>query len=112
MGEQATAEGLNRLAGRMDEKTSGRRWATEFDLDIDRISKFAGTRRDSRNLIEFIRTEIGLDRALATLDASHMARTAPRTPTAFEVCSRWGAYTPDPKTFDELALAVGDSNAG
>ena len=69
MCEQTTIDGLERLAKRMDEKTSPK--LMEFTRDIERIVTFAEHSTTSA-LIEFIQTEIGLDRALATLDASHL----------------------------------------
>ena len=98
MGEQATVEGLTRLAGRMDEPTSKK--ITEFVHDIERITTFA-ERAATPELIEFIRTEIGLDRALATLDASHQGRNSASNSDGLRSMIALGRQHADPKTFDD-----------
>jgi DNA helicase-2/ATP-dependent DNA helicase PcrA len=98
MGEQATVEGLTRLAGRMDESTSKK--ITEFVGDIERITRFA-EHATTPELIEFIRTEIGLDRALATLDASHQGRNSASNSDGLRSLIALGRQHADPKTFDE-----------
>jgi DNA helicase-2/ATP-dependent DNA helicase PcrA len=98
MGEQATVEGLARLAGRMDEPTSKK--ITEFVHDLERITRFA-ERATTPQLIEFIRTEIGLDRALATLDASHQGRNSASNSDGLRSLIALGRLHADPKTFDD-----------
>jgi DNA helicase-2/ATP-dependent DNA helicase PcrA len=98
MGEQATVEGLTRLAGRMDESTSKK--IAEFVHDLERITGFA-ERATTPELIEFIRTEIGLDRALATLDASHQGRNSASNSDGLRSLIALGRLHADPKTFDD-----------
>jgi DNA helicase-2/ATP-dependent DNA helicase PcrA len=97
MGEQATVEGLTRLAGRMDESTSKK--ITEFVHDLERLTRFA-ERATTSELIEFIRTEIGLDRALATLDASHQGRNSASNSDGLRSLIALGRLHAEPKTFD------------
>jgi DNA helicase-2/ATP-dependent DNA helicase PcrA len=97
MGEQATIEGLNRLAGRMDEKTSPK--VVTFNRDIERIAKFA-QHATTAALIEFIRTDIGLDRALATLDASHLDQNGTSNSDSLRSLFALGHQHPDPSTFE------------
>jgi hypothetical protein len=98
MGEQGTVEELTRLAGRLDESTSKK--ITEFVGDIERIIEFA-ERATTPELIEFIRTEIGLDRALATLDASHQGRNSASHSDGLRSLIALGRQHADPKTFDD-----------
>jgi len=98
MGEQTTVDGLTRLAGRTDESTAKK--ITEFVGDVERIFKFA-ERASTPALIEFIRTEIGLDRALATLDASHQGRNSASNSDGLRSLIALGRQHADPKTFDE-----------
>ena len=96
MGEQASVEGLTRLAGRADDATSAK--ITEFVRDMERVAKFARTATTS-TLIEFIRSEIGLDRALATLDASHQGRNSPSNSDGLRSLIALGRQHTDPTTF-------------
>ena len=52
-------------------------------------------------MIEFIRTEIGLDRALATLDASHQGRNSASNSDGLRSLIALGRLQADPKTFDD-----------
>ena len=97
MGEQTTVDGLDRLARRMDEKTSPK--VVDFNRDIERIVKFA-ERGTTSAIIEFIRTEIGLDRALATLDASHLDQNGTSNSDSLRSLIALGRQHPDPKTFE------------
>src|SRR5665213_1160691 len=98
MGEQATVEGLTRLAGRLDDSTSKK--ITEFVHDLERLTTFA-ERATTPELIEFIRTEIGLDRALATLDASHQGRNSASNSDGLRSLIALGRLHAEPKTFDD-----------
>jgi len=97
MGEQSTIEGLDRLARRMDEKASPK--VVAFNRDIERIAKFAEHATTS-DLIEFIRTDIGLDRALATLDASHLDQNGTSNSDSLRSLFALGRQHPDPRTFE------------
>jgi DNA helicase-2/ATP-dependent DNA helicase PcrA len=97
MGEQTSVDGLDRLAGRMDEKTSPK--VVDFNRDIERIAKFA-ERGTTSILIEFIRTDIGLDRALATLDASHLDQNGTSNSDSLRSLFALGRQHPDPRTFE------------
>lgn len=97
MGEQQSIEGLTRLAGRLDEATFAK--ITEFVRDLERVSLFA-LRATTSTLIEFIRREIGLDRALATLDASHQGRNSTSNSDGLRSLIALGRQHSEPKTFD------------
>jgi DNA helicase-2/ATP-dependent DNA helicase PcrA len=97
MGEQATIDDLKMLAGRMDDPTS--RKISEFIGDLERIAKLAA-RATTSSLIEFIRSGMGLDRALATLDVSHQGRNNTSSTDGFRSLIALGRQHPDASTFD------------
>ncbi len=111
MGEQVSIDGLTRLAGRLDDATSTK--ITEFLRDVARAVKFAQTATTSK-LIEFIRGDIGLDRALATLDASHQGRNSTSNSDGLRSLIALGRQHSDPKTFDtwlkKMLSAPSDAN--
>ena len=97
MGEQTSIDGLTRLADRLDDAASAK--ITEFVRDVRRAVTFARTATSS-TLIEFIRSEIGLDRALATLDASHQGRNSTSNSDGLRSLIALGRQHSDPATFD------------
>ena len=97
MGEQDTLDGLRRLSRRLDDATSKK--VAEFVHDLERATAFAA-RTTSSSLIEFIRSDIGLDRALETLDASHKGRNSPSNSDGLRSLIALGRQHVDPKTFD------------
>lgn len=97
MGEQTTFEGLIRLAGRMNEATASK--LIEFNRDVGRIGKLAEHATTS-DLINFIRTEIGLDGALATLDTSHMDQNGTSTSDSLRSLVALARLHPDSRTFE------------
>ena len=97
LGEQTSVEGLVRLAGRMDGPTSTK--ITDFVRDLERAATFA-RRATTSTLIEFIHSEIGLDRALATLDASHQGRNGTSNSDGLRSLIALGRQHPDPRSFD------------
>jgi len=98
MGEQTSIEGLTLLAGRLDERTSKK--ITEFVHDLELVVMFA-QRATTSELIEFIRRDIGLDRALATLDAAHQGRNKASNSDGLRSLIALGRQHSDPKTFDD-----------
>jgi DNA helicase-2/ATP-dependent DNA helicase PcrA len=96
MGEQDSGDGLSRLAGRLDAAASAK--ITEFVRDLDRVTAFAQQATTS-TLIEFIRSEIGLDRALATLDGSHQGRNSPSNSDGLRSLIALGRQHADPTSF-------------
>lgn len=98
MGEQASTEGLKLLAGRLDERTSKK--ITEFVHDLELVAMFA-ERATTSALIEFIRNEVGLDRALATLDAAHQGRNQASNSDGLRSLIALGRQHADPTTFDQ-----------
>ena len=100
MGEQSSIDGLTRLAGRLDDAASTK--ITEFVRDVERVTTFARQASTSTStLIEFIRSEIGLDRALATLDASHQGRNSTSNSDGLRSLIALGRQHSDPTTFDD-----------
>jgi DNA helicase-2/ATP-dependent DNA helicase PcrA len=97
MGEQDSGDGLNRLAGRLDAAVSTK--IAEFVRDLDRVTTFAQQATTSA-LIEFIRSVIGLDRALVTLDGSHQGRNSPSNSDGLRSLIALGRQHSDPTSFD------------
>ncbi len=97
MGEQASLDGLTRLAGRLDDAASAK--ITEFARDVQRAVAFAKAASTS-TLIEFIRRDIGLDRTLAMLDASHQGRNATSNSDGLRSLIALGRQHTDSATFD------------
>jgi DNA helicase-2/ATP-dependent DNA helicase PcrA len=98
MGEQTTVEGLSRLAGRISDVRSSEKVAG-FVRDVERIATLA-ERESTSNLIQFIQSEIGLDSALATLDASHQGRNTASYSDGLRSLITIGRRHTDPKTFE------------
>jgi hypothetical protein len=112
MGEQDSGDGLSRLAGRLDAAASAK--ITEFVRDLDRVTAFAQEATTS-SLIEFIRSVIGLDKALATLDGSHQGRNSPSNSDGLRSLIALGRQHSDPKSFDtwlKKALSVPSEESG
>ena len=111
MGEQPTTEGLTLLAGRLDERSSKK--IAEFVRDLELVAMFA-QRATTLALIEFIRNDVGLDRALATLDAAHQGRNKASNSDGLRSLIALGRQHADPKTFDDwlrsLLNAPSDEN--
>jgi DNA helicase II / ATP-dependent DNA helicase PcrA len=97
MGEQTSLGGLTRLAERLDESSSAK--IAEFVRDVERVAALA-RRATTSTLIEFIRSDIGLDRALATLDASHQGRNAASNSDGLRSLIALGRQHTVPTTFD------------
>ncbi len=97
MGEQTSLGGLTRLAGRLDDAASAK--ITEFVRDVQRAVTFAKSATTS-TLIEFVLRDIGLDRALATLDASHQGRNATSNSDGLRSLIALGRQHTDSATFD------------
>lgn len=105
MGEQMSLEGLVRLAGRLDAPASKK--ITEFVDDLKRTVAFAlRATTTTSTLIEFIRSEVGLDRALATLDASHQGRNGTSNSDGLRSLIALGRQQPDPRAFDRWLKAM------
>ncbi len=97
MGEQSSAETLTLLAGRLDERSSKK--ISEFVHDLELVAMFA-QRATTSELIEFIRHDVGLDRALATLDAAHQGRNNASNSDGLRSLITLGRQHSDPTTFD------------
>jgi len=73
MGEQSDLAGIQRLAGRLKGKDADK--VTAFASDAERLARRAGTGTTAQ-LLEFVRSEMGLDQTMQTLDASHRGRNS------------------------------------
>ncbi len=97
MAEQRDIDGLRRLAGRMQEKDRPK--VEGFATDVERIARLATTAGTDR-LIEFVRSDIGLDRAMQTLDAAHRGRNSAAHSDDLRALIALGALHPDPTDFE------------
>jgi DNA helicase-2/ATP-dependent DNA helicase PcrA len=97
MGDQRDVAALDRLAGRVTDQRSAEK-IVAFARDIERISRLATTSPTAR-LIEFVRTEIGLDTAMQTLDAAHRGRNTAAHSDDLRALIALGRLHPEPKTF-------------
>lgn len=112
MGEQDSMAGLDRLAGRL--KDADAQKVVSFARDIERIAKFA-ERQTTSSVIQYIRTEIGLDRAMATLDTSHQGRNTASKSDGLRSLIALGNHHTDPKTFESWlrrSLATAQDGSG
>jgi DNA helicase-2/ATP-dependent DNA helicase PcrA len=97
MSEQRDTDGLLRLAGRVQEKDRPK--IEGFVADIERIRTLAATATTDR-LLEFVRTEIGLDRAMQTLDSAHRGRNSAAHSDDLRALIALGTLHPDPTDFE------------
>jgi len=97
MGEQSSVHGLERLAKRLDDPVSKK--IADFAEDLERLSKHIehGT---SSSTVKFIEEQIGLDSALATLDASRQGKGEASTFDGMRALIAFGRMHSDPKTFE------------
>ncbi len=97
MADQHDTEGLTRLAGRLkNEKDADK--VVGFVTDIERISALA-RRAPTATILEFVRTDIGLDRAMQTLDAAHRGRNATAHSDDLRALISLGQLHPDTASF-------------
>jgi DNA helicase-2/ATP-dependent DNA helicase PcrA len=73
MGEQSDLAGVRRLAGRLKGKDADKVMA--FASDAEQLVARAGEGTTAQ-LLEFVRSEMGLDQTMTTLDASHRGRNS------------------------------------
>jgi DNA helicase-2/ATP-dependent DNA helicase PcrA len=97
MGEQRDLDGLRRLAGRLS-KAADTEKVNGFVADVERIRTLPDDTATDR-LLEFVRTEIGLDRALETLDAAHRGRNTAAHSDDLRALIALGRLQPDPTKF-------------
>ena len=105
MSEQRDTDGLRRLAGRVQEKDAAK--IEGFITDIDRIRTLAATATSDR-LVTFVRNEIGLDRAMQTLDSAHRGRNSAAHSDDLRALIALGALHPDPHGFESWLKAALD----
>jgi DNA helicase II / ATP-dependent DNA helicase PcrA len=103
MGEQRDVAGLERLAGRIsDERSAGK--VEAFARDLERV-RHLSKRASSAVILEFIRTETGLDRSMQTLDAAHHGRNSAAHSDDLRALVALGHLQAEAATFDRW---VGD----
>ena len=112
MSEQRDTDGLLRLAGRVQEKDRPK--IEGFVADVERIRALAATATTDR-LVEFVRNEIGLDRAMQTLDSAHRGRNSAAHSDDLRALIALGTLHPDPSDFESwlrTALEGGRDEGG
>ena len=97
MAEQSDAAGLRRLAGRISDAKSADKVAA-FAADLERLTKRAA-RATAAEILEAIRTELGLDQSLAALDSSKQGRNAAAHSDDLRALVALGQLHPDAGTF-------------
>jgi hypothetical protein len=97
MSEQRDTDGLLRLAGRVQDKDRPK--IEGFVADIERIRTLAASATTDR-LVEFVRNEIGLDRAMQTLDSAHRGRNSAAHSDDLRALIALGTLHPDPSDFE------------
>ena len=97
MAEQRDVEGLRRLAGRLtDDRSAGK--VADFAADLERLSRRA-QRSTTPEILEAIRTELGLDQSLAALDAGKQGRNASAHSDDLRALVALGHLHPEADTF-------------
>ncbi|MGZ4728374.1 MAG: UvrD-helicase domain-containing protein, partial [Acidimicrobiales bacterium] len=108
MGEQDGVAGIRRLAGRLQERDAIK--VEAFATDIDRLVRRA-THGSSADLLEFVRSEMGLDRTMQTLDAAHRGRNSAAHTDDLRALVALGRLHPDVASFPAwLRDALGQAN--
>ena len=113
VGEQSDVKGLERLAGRISDNRTAEKVAA-LAADLRRIGEFARS-ASSAALLEYARSETGLERAVETLDEAHIGRNRPAHSDDLRALTALGRLHPDPRTFTSWltrTLAVRDSRDG
>ncbi len=98
MSEQRDLSGLRRLAGRVQEKDRPK--VEGFADDVERIQALASTGAPTDRLVRFVRNEIGLDRAMQTLDSAHRGRNSAAHSDDLRALIALGSLHPDPHDFE------------
>ena len=97
MGDQKDPTALRRLAGRLNTERDAEK-VEAFVGDLERIARLADTAPTAR-ILEFVRNEVGLDRAMQTLDAAHRGRNATAHSDDLRALIALGRLHPDAATF-------------
>jgi len=97
MAEQGSVDGLRRLASRLSDDRSADKVAG-FAADLERMVARAA-RSSAPELLEAIRTELGLDQSLAALDAAKQGRNAAAHSDDLRALVALGRLHPEAATF-------------
>jgi DNA helicase-2/ATP-dependent DNA helicase PcrA len=112
MAEQGNVAALQRLAERLNGRDAEK--VLGFVVDLDRARRLARTASTER-IVEFIRSELGLDRAMETLDAAHRGRNDAAHSDDLRALIALGRLHPDGPTFASwlrTSLGHGDGQPG
>lgn len=104
MAEQRDLGGLDRLAGRLTNERDADK-VREFTADLERVCGAAVT-RPTAELLELVRTEVGLDRTLASLDTSRRGRNTSAHADDLRALIALGRLHPDAASFPRWLRAA------
>lgn len=104
MAEQGDRRGLDRLAARLNNERDADK-VTGFAVDVDRIRARARN-ADTAGILEFVRSGIGLDAAMATLDAGRRGRNTSGHSDDLRALIALGRLHTDPGGFSRWLEAV------
>ncbi len=99
IGEQQDVDSLERLAGRISDERS-RVKVQAFARDVHQARDLART-APSAAILEFVRTETGLDRSMQQLDAAHRGRNSAAHSDDLRALVALGHLHPDAATFTD-----------
>lgn len=97
MAEQTDEAGLRRLADRINDRDGEK--VLGFCTDVERIRRLAASSTTAQ-LLTFVRGDIGLDKAMLTLDAAHRGRNSTAHSDDLRAIIALGRLHPEPTTFD------------
>jgi len=96
MGEQRDVDGLRRLASRLKGKDADR--VEAFAADAERLARRA-EHGPTASLLEFVRSEMGLDQTMTSLDSAHRGRNSAAHTDDLRALVALGRLHPDPTSF-------------
>ena len=96
MGEQDDLAAIRRLAGRLKGKDAEK--VKAFAIDAERLIRRA-THAPTADLLEFIRSEMGLDQTMKTLDSTHRGRNSAAHTDDLRALVSLGRLHPDAASF-------------
>lgn len=97
--EQTSLAGLQRLAGRVNNERDSQR-IIEFAADVARLQSAAAGRATTGDLLVALHESIGLERAVATLDASRHGMNRTSQHDDLLALTQIAGLQPDPSTFE------------
>ncbi|MEZ5205721.1 MAG: UvrD-helicase domain-containing protein [Acidimicrobiales bacterium] len=106
MAEQRTPAGIERLAGRLSDQRDTDK-VLGFLTDLRRIAaRAADGEADTATLVEIVRSELGLERSMQTLDAAHRGRNTAAHADDLRALVALGRLHPDPGSFEPFLRSM------